>query len=209
MSRDGGNVQQISANMGGIYAPELSPDGRYMVYTAFRGGRQSVWVMDLLTRDTRQLTDLGNNAIDPTWSPDGQQIAFASDAGGSLRHYLINLDGTGLRSLPAEDGLANIGGRIDWSPDGAWLAIYAGPRGRHDIYLLPASGSERRQLTDSEDNLAPSFSPDGQWLVFTSYRADDNAELYIMRPDGSDVRRLTFNNYADWQPRWGTHVVVP
>ncbi|MEM7118867.1 MAG: hypothetical protein AAF614_41000 [Chloroflexota bacterium] len=83
-----------------------------------------------------------------------------------------------------------------------WLAIYAGKRGQRNIYAIATNGSGFHQLTQRGDNLAPAWSPDGNWLVFTSYQAGDN-ELYIMRPDGSDVRQLTQNEAAAWQPRWG------
>ena len=63
------------------------------------------------------------------------------------------------------------------------------------------------QLTDGLNNLAPSFSPDGNWITFMSYRDHPQqalgCEIYIMRVDGSDVRRLTDNDICDWQPRWG------
>ena len=49
---------------------------------------------------------------------------------------------------------------------------------------------------------APAFSPDGEWIVFNSQRTG-NAEIYIMRPNGLDVRQLTDDPDPDWQPRWG------
>jgi len=63
-------------------------------------------------------------------------------------------------------------------------------------------GSELRQLTAESDNRGPSFSPDGGWIAFTSFRDGDN-EIYIMRTDGSELTQLTENDTPDWQPRWG------
>ncbi|MDQ2691837.1 MAG: hypothetical protein M3Y68_07395, partial [Chloroflexota bacterium] len=53
-----------------------------------------------------------------------------------------------------------------------------------------------------------SFSPDGEWLVYSGYtdvanKNTGSCEIYVMRSDGSDVRRLTDNHYCDYQPRWG------
>ena len=68
-------------------------------------------------------------------------------------------------------------------------------------------GIELEQITNEGNNLTPNFSPDGQWIAFTSYRdhfGDDNGcEIYIMRVDGSEVTGLTNNDYCDWQPNWG------
>jgi len=201
MNADGSGQRQ-STDFGSLFAPDLAPDGRRATFTNAAGDFQHVWVMDLDGGGARALTTGASNNIDPVWSPDGTQIAFASDRSGVVKHYVIDADGTNVRLLP--DGVAEHGGRSSWSPDGRWLAFYAGPRDDRDLYLVATDGSgEARRLTAGGRNLAPSFSPDGKWLAFTSYRDGDDAEIFIMRPDGSDVRQVTFNERPDWQPRWG------
>ena len=201
MGAAGDNQQRISGDIGSLFAPDIAPDGRRIVFANARAGRQAIWVMEIDGSEARPLTDAAGSDIDPVWSPDGRQIAFASDRSGVLRHYVMDADGTNVRLLL--DDVAQQGGRSDWSPDGRWLAFYAGPNDDRDIYMVATDGSGlTRRLTDGGRNLAPSFSPDGNWITFTSYRAGGNAEIFIMRPDGSDVRQLTFNEWADWQPRW-------
>ena len=56
--------------------------------------------------------------------------------------------------------------------------------------MISVDDLELRKLTDGGDNLGPSFSPDGEWIAFTSYR-DGNNEVYVMRSDGSRATRLT------------------
>jgi Tol biopolymer transport system component len=150
--------------------------------------------------DPQPLTEGSWDDIDPTWSPDGQQIAFASNRDGSRQLYIMQADGGEPRRVT--QGVSQIGGRNDWSPDGQKLAFYAGPRGDRDIYVVDIHDQSIDKLTDGGDNLAPSYSPDGQWITFTSYR-DGNNEIYIMRLDGSEIIRLTFDSRSDWQPRWG------
>ena len=201
MSADGGDQRQIT-DFGSLFAPDISPDGRRITFTNAGGEFQHVWVMDSAGGGAHALTAGASNNIDPVWSPDGTQIAFASDRTGVVKHYVMDADGSNVRLLP--DDVAEHGGRSSWSPDGRWLAFYAGPRDDRDLYLVATDGSgNARRLTAGGRNLAPSFSPDGAWLAFTSYRNGDDAEIFIMRPDGSDVRQLTFNERADWQPRWG------
>ena len=63
-------------------------------------------------------------------------------------------------------------------------------------------GTGLLQLTNGGDNLGPSWSPDGNWIAFTSFR-DGNNEIYIIHPDGTGLTRITNNTISDWQPRRG------
>lgn len=139
------------------------------------------------------------NDIDPTWSPDGSMIAFASSRQGKRQLFVMNADGSKIRQVT---NLEDMGGRSTWSADGKKLAFYAGPAGDHNIYTINIDGTGLTQLTYSGDNLGPSWSPDGNWIAFTSFR-DGNNEIYIMRPDGTNPTRLTNNSTSEWQPRWG------
>jgi len=137
--------------------------------------------------------------IDPTWSPDGSRIAFASSRTGQRQLFIMNADGSDITQIT---DLNNMGGRSTWSPDGTKLAFYRGPEGDHNIFVVDVNTKEVTRLTGGGDNLGPSWSPDGNWIAFTSFR-DGNNEIYIMHPDGTGVTRLTNNSTSDWQPRWG------
>ncbi|MFW6184330.1 MAG: hypothetical protein ACOC8X_11080, partial [Chloroflexota bacterium] len=205
MDADGRGLSRVGPDAGSHFAPDISPDGTRIAFSsavqAPEGRRQHIWVMDVDGSNLQQLTSGPYNDIDPVWSPDGSRIAFASDRGWRPAHWIMNVDGSDMIMLP--DDVPQHGGRSDWSPDGRWLAFYAGPRDDRDIYLVATDGSgASHRLTFGGRNLAPSFSPDGQWITFTSYREGDDAEIFIMRSDGSDLRQLTFNERADWQPRW-------
>lgn len=79
----------------------------------------------------------------------------------------------------------------------------------HEIYVMTVGGSNLHQISDPGKNAqGESFSPDGEWIAYSAYtdvanRNTASCEIYIMRVDGSDVRRLTENQYCDYQPRWG------
>ena len=201
MDTDGNNIVRLTNNIGdGLYAPAISPDGRTIAFTNERDGTQSIWLMNRNGGNPRPLTDLAAEDVDAVWSPDGTQIAFASYRAGSRQIYIIDANGSNLRQVT---NLPNMGGRNSWSPDGEWLAFYAGERSlaNREAYIIRTDGTDLVQLTDGGDNLAPCFSNDGQWLVYTSY-LDGDMELYLIRPDGSDRRQITHNTYYDWQPRW-------
>jgi TolB protein len=189
---------------GDLNAPEISPDGKTIAFTRFYNDpeRPTTWLMNRDGTNLRQVS--ADAAWDPTWSPDGQQILFASYINDLTQLFIINLDGTGLRQV---SNLPDLRGRSDWSPQNL-LATYSGKSWKREIFVMNADGSGLRQISPSGGNSqGPAFSPDGQWLAFTAYFDHPGdifgCEIYIMRVDGSDLRRLTDNDYCDYQPRWG------
>lgn len=95
------------------------------------------------------------------------------------------------------------------SPDLAQIAFVSdrhgaehGRTGDRELYIIGVNGAAETRLTDHPArDMMPTWSPDGQQLLFTSDR-DGNAELYVMRRDGSQLRRLTTNPLADLYPTW-------
>ncbi len=191
---NGNGLQRLTNGIGSLYAPELSPNGEKIIFTNNGNG---LWVMNPDGSDPHAITS--KDDIDPTWSPDGSMIAFASNRQGQRQLFVANANG---RKVDKVTDLNNMGGRSSWSPDGTKLAFYRGRDGDHDIYVINVDGSGLQRLTNGGDNLGPSWSPDGQWIAFTSFR-DGNNEIYIVRSDGSRETRLTNTPISDWQPRWG------
>lgn len=191
---EGNNLQKLTDDIGSLYAPEMSPNGEWILFTNNGSG---LWLMKPNGKNPHALTN--KDDIDPSWSPDGSMISFASSRSGARQLFVMNADGSDIRQVT---NLNNMGGRNTWSPDGTKLAFYRGEKGNHDVYIINIDGTGLVKLTDGGDNLAPSWSPDGNWIVFTSFR-DGNNELYIIHPDGTGLTRLTNNPISDWQPRWG------
>jgi len=85
---------------------------------------------------------------------------------------------------------------------GRYLLIYAGPSGDRNIFMIDVAAETAAQLTNGGNNASGVFSPDGQWIAFISLRNNDQADIFIMRPDGSDMRQIVDNAEPDWQPQW-------
>ncbi len=200
---NGSKLYQLTDHIGNVVSPDFSPDGDKIVFANRAAeGPTSIWVVDKAGLNPKLLYAGPNTIVATAWAPDGQTIAFAMavDQPDSYQIFLMNPDATNIRQLTSN--LAGIGGSIDWSPDGSKLLIYAGPGGDKDLYTIDVQTGAATQLTDGGNNAAASFSPDGRWIVFNSLRNNGQADLYIMRADGTDLRQLTADPEPDWQPQW-------
>lgn len=200
---DTGNVEQLTDRLGNVNGPEISPDGSLIAFKLSTPTSNEIWLMNRDGSDQRRIPNA--SGWDPTWSPDGNYILFASDMQGAIQLFRIRLNGSELQKI---SDLPAIRGRSDWSLDGRFIVTYSGPAWNRDVFIMDADGSNARMLSPTGGNSqGPSISPDGGWVAFTSYfdkyRDDHGCEIYIMRVDGTDVRRLTNNDYCDYQPRWG------
>ncbi len=197
-----GQAKQLTEGLGILTAPEISPDGKQIAFThGFPDGRHAIWVMD---RDGSNPHQVHKNGWDPTWSPKGDEILFASDMNGSVQMYILSLKDGSTRQVNEMNYLR---GRTDWSALDE-IVTYSGKAWHRELFLMQADGSRVHQITPEGGNSqGPSFSPDGNWIAFTAYFDHYNdihgCEIYIINRDGSDLRRLTENEYCDWQPRWG------
>jgi TolB protein len=191
----------LTENIGNIYSPEISPNGKRVVFTVKNDGIHSIWIMKRDGSNARPVSPANYSGFDPTWSPENDRIAFVSDLTDSPQLYIVHAGAEKIRQVT--NGVQAIGEYVSWSPDGKGLAFVAGTIGNRQIFIVGIDGGDMRQLTNVGDNIAPSFSPDGQWITFTSNKAGSD-DIYIMRMDGSEITRLSGREEADRQPGWGS-----
>ncbi|XP_060673366.1 uncharacterized protein LOC125423015 [Ziziphus jujuba] len=182
----------------------------------------SIDINDVDQPGVKKLTTNGKNNAFPSASPDGKWIVFRSGRTGYKNLYIMDAENgekSGLRRLtegPWSDTMCN------WSPDGEWI-VFASDRddpgsGGFELYLIHPNGTGLRKLIQSGSGGRtnhPWFSPDGKSVVFTSDCAAISAEpisnphhyqpygeIFTVKLDGSDLRRLTHNSYEDGTPFW-------
>jgi TolB protein len=188
------------------FDPSWSPDGTQIAYRSDRGDESEIWVMKADGAGQRRLTA----GLSPAWSPDGSSIAYASpghDPNPPLSGIsIMNVDGSGQHRVPNTDG----GEYPSWSPDGKRIAFNSNLSGDHVMYIVNVDGSWLVDLSSVGEGWQVDWSPDGGSILFTSHRdhPGNYTDVYVMRQDGSDVRRLT--DASAYTPAWspdGSHIV--
>lgn len=97
-----------------------------------------------------------------------------------------------------------------WSPTGNRIAFVSPEPGNDELFIINSDGSGLTRLTqnDWEWDKYPSWSPDGQQLVFWSNRDTRTRQIWVMNADGSNLRNLSNNRFNDWEPVWVTSLAI-
>jgi serine/threonine protein kinase len=217
-----GEPSNLTRYVGDDYGAAWSPDGGRIVFTSTRvNNLRQVFLLPIECQPapgTCQATSAPINltagfAVEyaPVWSPDGGTLAVITS---------INQAPGRIYTRPAERGDPSIfdlrdriigADHLTWSSDGRFIAFsWLVKRGKQEIYIadLHNRGFDPTSLTLSLGNKEPAFSPDGQWIAFTSTR-DQDPEIYIMTTNGSGQQNLTHSTSRDFQPDWQPLPALP
>ncbi len=223
MSRAGEEAEPFYTNVEAgrcVACHVLSRDGTKMALT-YDGGNQSATVVDVATRTPAWAADqyYWNFA---TFTPDGGALLTSFNGGLTLRDPAT---AAAITTVPTS-GYAT---HPDFSPDGTRL-VYVRPSGPGSDWAFTGGalvtttfdgttfGAETPLLSSAENNYYPSFSPDGEWVLFnrsTEDAYDDgSAELWVMRADGTvgpikldaaNIGAGLTNSWARWAPFEGSY----
>lgn len=167
----------------------------------------AIYVLDVHHNSTIRLTNIDGQAVEPSWSPDGTQIAYTFIApDGQMDIWTVDARRRNLQQLTDTGQYERA---PSWSRDGQQIAyIYASDSERFpNVYLMRADGMETRQLTDRSamDNII-AWSPDSETLIFESMDVGPYIQrLYRVDVAGGEPQQLTGldgeGSYAS-QPTW-------
>lgn len=161
----------------------------------------------------RALSQPGSFDYDPSWSPRGDWIAFTSERTGPAELFRIHPDGSGVEQLTDEPAYND---QAAFSADGKHIVFVSTRAGGHaNLWILDVATRKATPLTSGDGgDFRPSWSPDGKWIAFSSDRGSDLppakgrwerlqiADVYLIHPDGSGLRRLSEHGGFCGSPKW-------
>jgi TolB protein len=202
---DTGDRDRISSYSGLNTGADLSPDGRDVALVLSKDGNPELYVKNLATDRLTRLTRTRDAAeASPSWSPDGRQIVYVSDAsGGPGRPQMYIVDRTGGPPKRVTGyGRENVS--PDWGRNGK-IAYCSKRDGRYQIAVMDPETLETTLVptSDGANYEDPSWAPNGRHIACTR-TANYQAQVYLLDTLGDPAIALTaYRGGGDWHsPSW-------
>jgi len=210
-----GKGEPVTAAGRDAFQPDLSRDGKELVFLTYRAGMQELRRRSL--EDGRETLLAADNFLrfTPCWSRDGKFLAYHRRNSVTGENSIVVMPKRGgdeviLTSPTSHEGR---GFPWDWSLDSEWIlgnSRHLPPR-KSVIWLLPLSSAPHAETrarivaSDPEHDLDdPHLSPDGRWIAFKATEAAGGvpSTIYVVAASGGDWVRITEGKYWDDRPRW-------
>ncbi|MCX5636395.1 MAG: hypothetical protein NTX52_01710, partial [Planctomycetota bacterium] len=191
MNADGSSRQQVPLPpLEVVSSPQWSRDGQWLTFCGGKGNNGQIYIVRPDGTGFRRVTNGSGDMVEPSFSPDGSQIAFCGPDGIAL--YIINTDGTDMRQLPVDGSFPRwwpLGDKILYSN---WGRTY-----ESDLFLYDCAAGQSIQITHHTPGQAfirAAWSPNGRRLAVDfrdRNRTGDKSDVLIMNADGSNPYNFT------------------
>ena len=215
----GGTAVPLTSGMAFDGQPRYSPDGKWVTFTSDRDGAENIWLINVETRETRQISKVRDKVIQsPEWTPDGQYVvATVGDIvfkPGKL--WMFHIDGgTGIQLIKQPENLLTTGAAF--GPDGRylWYAQRTGDWNYNAIFPQFQIARYDRQTGAREvrtsrygSAIRPTLSPDGKSMVYAT-RFEANTGLVLQDLASGDEKWLAYPVQRDDQEAIGSRDAYP
>ncbi|HJY83363.1 MAG TPA: hypothetical protein VKK81_20045, partial [Candidatus Binatia bacterium] len=187
--------KQLTRETGQVQTPNATPAGQELAYLSDDGGHSNIWVLDLVSGISRQITFETDPHVSmglPMWSPDGSKIAMVSTRGeanwDTLGVWLVDADGSNLHRL-----VSQISGYPTWSGDGKWLYYSTTLHGTFHAFKTAVAGGAP-VLVRNDNACVSALGPDGSTLYYSVPHLKGNGireyEIRAAQPENGLSLRL-------------------
>lgn len=195
-----GLLEQLTDNEFEDIAPDFSPGGTSIAYSANPNGVYDLFEIDLESHKISPLVEeAGTDKTEPAWSPDGKFLSYQSNAYGDNDIFILTVaDGTFIR-ITEDDSQET---QANWQVDGKSLVFVSDNDGDFDVNTIPVNSATKTMLTTNDAyDASPVVSPDGEKIAFLSKR-EGSFDIYMMDADGSNERMLVQDAATNHSPEW-------
>jgi TolB protein len=195
-----GKQRLVTESNNATFAPRWSPDGKHILFSMAISGNTDIYRVSSSGGRPQRLTNTPGIDVGGSYSPDGSKIVFESDRSGSQQLYVMNADGTNQHRISFG------GGRYatpEWSPRGDLIA-FTKIVGNFRIGVMTPTGGSERLLTNSWQDEAPTWSPNGRVIQFfrTSQGRSGKSAIWQVDLTGVNERKLA-TPLDGSDPSWG------
>ena len=192
-----GAHETIASFKGVNSAPAWSPDGSKLAYSTSRNGSPDVYVYDIFSKQHQRISTHYGIDTEPAWSPDGRSLLFTSSRTGKPQIYSYDFGSQSTTRVTFE-GKENANGSYDL--DGQRIVmVHEGGQ----IAVMQEDTSEMIWLTNAKFDESPSFSPNGDMVLYASEQGIEPA-LMVASSDGRIRTRLEFISGDVREPAWSS-----
>ena len=197
------HLEPLPVSVDDASALALSARGDRLLYSQ-RMSNTNLWAVDVPAADPigrakavpRPWGASSRQNGTPSFSPDGQQVAFQSTRSGWSEIWTADRDGSHLRQLTDLKGA--VAGFPYWSPDGKKIVFHSRQQSYARLFVLDLSAGRAAPLTyEAVNDFAPSWSHDGKWIYFGSRRSAD-IQVWKVPAEGGPVLQVT--RHGGWSP---------
>jgi TolB protein len=201
-----GNSKIISSKVGMNSGAVYAEDGKGIYATLTFKGNADIYYIDLATGSERAITSSFAEDVDPSITKDGKLLTFLSNRAGKAHVYTLDPSSVE-KDIRRISFVGKFNATPRFSPDGSEIVFSSWVDNGFDLYRLSISGQSIVRLTKNHgSNEDPTYSEDGQFIVFSSRKSkrgdkDLDQKLFIMNRDGEILGALTQNFKLCSSPR--------
>ena len=162
--------------------PRFAPG--YLAFLSSKGSADGLWKIESGAPMELWRGEDGGVVAPPAVSPDGRQICFSYRIQGASGLYVMNANGTNVRTLAADS--FDVRGAASWSPDGKWVAVAANRGDGTRLFKIPVDGGPPVRLLDTL-SYNPVWSPDGRFILYSEQQSAGQFEVKAITPDRAPV----------------------